>query len=48
MGAAMAPTMASTISPTMDEITPTYHHQGGPNKQHSLFQAISNAMVRRL
>ena len=48
MGTATAPTMVSDRSPTMDETTPTCHHQGGPNKQHSLCQTISNAMVRNL
>ena len=32
METAMDPTMESTRSPTMDEIPPTFHHQGGPNK----------------
>ena len=30
MGTATATTMASTISPTMDEIPPTCHHKGIP------------------
>ena len=46
MGTATAPTMALTRSPTMDEIPQTFHHQGGPNQQNSLFQTISNAVVR--
>ena len=48
MGTATAPTMASPISPIVDEIPPTCHHQGGPNQQHSLCQTISNAISRRL
>ena len=48
MGTATAPTMTSTRSPTMDETPQTFHHQVGPNKQHSLCQTISNAMVGRL
>ena len=48
MGTATAPTMKSPRSPTMDEIPPTCHHQGGPNQQYSLCQTIINPMVRRM
>ena len=48
VGTTEAPTMASPISSTVDEITPTCHYQGGTNQQHSLCQTISNDMVRRL
>ena len=37
MGTSTALTIASTRSPTMDEIPPTCHHQGGTNQQHILF-----------
>ena len=48
MGTTEDPTMAAPRYPTVDEITPTFHHQGGPNQQHGLCQTISNAIVRRL
>ena len=48
MGTTDAPTMASPRYPTVDEITPIFNYQGGPNQQHSLCQTTSNAMVRRL
>ena len=43
-----APNMALPISLNMDEIPPIFHHEGGPNQQHSLCQTISNAMVGHL
>ena len=48
MGTAKDPTMVSQRSPTMDEITPTCHRQGGPNQQYIICQTISNTMVRHL
>ena len=48
MGIETAPTMASPIFPTIDQINTTCNHQGGPNKQHSICQTNSNTMFRSL
>ena len=48
MGNTEAPNMALPRSPTVDEIPPTCDYQGGPDKQHSLCQTISNAMIQHL
>ena len=48
VGTAMAPTTAKKRSPTMDKISPTCHHQGVPNQQHSLCHTKSNTMAKHL